>query len=72
MRILSYVNRICALQVLLLLLLFPWLAFIELEQIGNLVLRQNLNNVPCSSSAPSLDASRPKDLLAFLYIKIRH
>ena len=51
---------------------FPWLAFVELEQIGNLVSKQNLKNVPCSSSAPSPDAFRRKDLPAFLYMKIRH
>ena len=45
--------------------------FFELEQIRNLVLRQNLKNVSCSSSAHSPDAFRRKDLPAFLDIKIR-
>ena len=48
------------------------LVFVELEQIWNLVSRQNLKNVPCSLSAPSPDAFRRKDLPAFLEIKIRN
>ena len=55
----------------LLVLPFPGSFFFELEQIGNLVLRQNLKNVSCSSSAHSPDAFRRKDLPAFLDIKIR-